>query len=155
MMTVFIISAFDTVVADDVSVDPIHGTPGPPFTVPKVTFDTVYDNPNFPISGVTCSNGVNGLQGFTKLGDIPNAPFLGGGSVVSGGNTTNCGTCFAMRWPPVGTVIFVLVVDSCAEGFNISEEAMQALTNGTGVESGVVEGVVATQVGRAACGSFN
>ena len=71
----------------------------PQATVP-LTFDTTYDNSGQSLATVSCSNGPNGLltKGFTTFGSLPNFPNIGGGSVVEGFNSINCGTCWTLTF---------------------------------------------------------
>lgn len=157
MMTVFVISAVDAaqVPGLDFPSDPLYGFPGKPHPVSQVTFDTVYDDANLPLTRVACSTGANGLinKGVHKLGDLISFPYVGGASFASF-NSTKCGTCWELVWPPVNQSVFVFVVDNCEEGFNISKEAMNLLTDGEGLELGVVEGVTAAEAGTALCGFY-
>lgn len=66
----------------------------------STTFDNTYDNGNESLNNVACSNGVNGLvtKGFTTFNSLPSFPFIGGAQVVTGWNSTNCGTCWALTY---------------------------------------------------------
>jgi hypothetical protein len=117
-----------------------------------VTYDNTYDNPDGSLNGVACSNGKNGLEtrfGWTKFSQVPNFPFIGGGNPVAGWNSTNCGSCWDLTFPGTGKTISVTLVDT-AFGFNIAQEALDALTNGQAVEKGSFN-VTATQANPSKC----
>ncbi|KAL0947649.1 hypothetical protein HGRIS_013736 [Hohenbuehelia grisea] len=110
----------------------------------SVTYDTVYDNRDGSLDTVACSNGPNGLKtrGFNKFGDLPNFPFIGGAAEVAGWNSPRCGSCYALTFTDgqgVKKSINILAVDHAANGLNIGLQAMNTLTNGHGVEYGVVD----------------
>ena len=119
----------------------------------SVSYDTTYDDSAFSLTGVACSDGVNGLitKGYTTLGSLPGFPSVGGAYVVGGYNSPNCGTCWQLYYAGTGKTINVLAVDVALDGFNISEEAMNTLTGGQAVQLGRVE-VTATQVAASVCG---
>ena len=119
----------------------------------SVTYDTTYDDSAFSLTGVACSDGVNGLinKGYTTLGSLPSFPYVGGAFAVAHYNSPNCGTCWKLYYAETGKTINVLAVDVALDGFNISEEAMNKLTGGLAVELGRVE-VTATQVPASVCG---
>lgn len=110
----------------------------------SVTYDTVYDNASGSLTTVACSNGPNGLitRGYSTFGDLPNFPFIGGAADVAGWNSPACGRCYALTFTEAsGTKrhINIIAVDHAASGFNIGLGAMNNLTNGHGVEYGVVD----------------
>ena len=119
----------------------------------SVTYDTTYDDSAFSLTGVACSDGVNGLinKGYTTLGSLPRFPYVGGAFAVARYNSPNCGTCWQLHYAETGKTINVLAVDVALDGFNISEEALNTLTGGLAVELGRVE-VTATQVPASVCG---
>lgn len=116
-----------------------------------VRYDTVYDNSKGSLSTVTCSDGANGLltKGFTTFGSLPSFPNIGAAQVVRGWNSTACGTCWQITYG--GKFINVTVIDTVDDGFNLSIEAMDTLTNGHATEFGVVS-AQATQVAKSYCG---
>ena len=138
MMIVFIISAVDIAVATTIS----------------VAYSTAYDNSALSLTGVACSNGVNGLltKGYDTLGSLPTFPDVGGSSMVAGWNSTKCGSCIKLTWPPVGTPIYVTIVDTASDGINLSESAMDTLTDGGAIKLGRVSGVNAIEVDPTTCG---
>ena len=157
MMTIFVISTVNAspTVNDistrdyDVSVDPVYGLPGPPIPVTRVTWDPVYDDRSLPFTHTACGYGNHSLiaHGFNKIGDLP-LPVVGGSSFA------DCGTCWQMFYPGRQDPIYLLVVDTCEEGFNISKDTMSFLTNGTGIAQGVLTDVTVHTVGTALCAIF-
>ncbi|KAI0798629.1 Cerato-platanin [Irpex lacteus] len=118
---------------------------------PTVTYDNIYDHYSLPLGNVACSDGSNGLltKGYTVLGSLPHFPLIGGAPAVSGWNSPACGTCWSLTYN--GKTIYVLAIDTGGEGFNLSEEAMNMLTNGQAEALGKVT-VDASQVGTEMCG---
>lgn len=119
-----------------------------------VTWDATYGNPDGSIDSVSCSNGLNGLlsQGYTTFSSLPSFPNIGG---VPGNswNSTLCGSCWGLKYTaPTGgqTTVYITAVDD-SYTFNISPQAFDALTNGTGFAAGKVE-VRAIQVSASQCG---
>ncbi|KAJ6441204.1 cerato-platanin domain-containing protein [Purpureocillium lavendulum] len=123
--------------------------------VPFITAETVswhpdFSNAGFSLNGVACSDGANGLQrkGYRTLGDLPTFPMIGSVSRVAGWNSPNCGTCWKLTHE--GRTVTILAVDHCASGFDLSLEAMNALTGGRGVELGRID-AQAVQVPATEC----
>ncbi|KAH7911891.1 Cerato-platanin [Hygrophoropsis aurantiaca] len=125
-----------------------------------VTYDPIYDEGSTSLDQVACSDGPNGLEsdGYTNFGSIPNFPFIGGAPQVTGWNSDECGSCWMLAYDAgKGKTNFINVTavdagDSSKEGFNISLEAMNALTGGQAKQLGRVD-ITATQVdGGAYCG---
>jgi hypothetical protein len=119
-----------------------------------VSFDTNYDNGGSSLTTVACSDGANGLitrYGFQSFADIPDFPHIGGASVVPGWNSPNCGTCWQLTYAGTGKSINVLVVDHADDGFNLSQEALDELTNGQATQLGRID-ASATQVAVTQCG---
>ncbi|KAG1745942.1 Cerato-platanin [Suillus paluster] len=127
----------------------------PAFAVPAyVTWDATYSNPNTSLSIVACSNGKNGLlaKGYTDFASLPSFPNIGG---IPGANwnSTLCGSCWSLKYvTPSGnqTTVYITAVD-LAYTYNISPEAFNDLTDGTGFESGKVK-VRAIRVAPGKCG---
>jgi len=88
-------------------------------------------------------------KGYNTFGDLPDFPFIGGAAVVTGWNSTECGTCWQLAYK--GNTVTVLAVDYTAAGFNIAEEALNDLTNGQAVQLGRVT-ATAKQVPASHCG---
>ena len=104
---------------------------------------------------------------YHKFGDLPHFPYIGGAQAVTGMlrrsealqlahlwmrigyNSPNCGSCWQLTYKD--NTINILAVDYAASGFNIAEEAMNALTDGQAVELGHVE-VYYKEVSPSVCG---
>lgn len=102
-----------------------------------VSYDTGYDDASRSMTAVSCSDGTNGLitrYGWQTQGQIPHFPLVGGSSAVAGWNSDACGQCVQLTY--AGMSINVLAIDHADEGFNIAQEAMDALTNGQAVALG-------------------
>ena len=117
-----------------------------------LSYDTSFDDPSLSLTVVACSDGSNGLitKGYTTLGSLPTFPFVGAVYTVTGWNSAACGTCYSVTYAN-GQTITVLAVDSTAAGFDISEEAMNALTGGQAANLGRVD-VTAVPVDASLCG---
>ena len=124
--------------------------PKAPSTTLRATYDTTYDDKDGSLNNVACSNGANGLAGrFTKFGDIPSFPFIGGAFDVVW-NSPNCGACWSLTNTATGVSINITAIDTAGSGFNIAQEAFVEL-NGGQVGQGVLD-VVATKVSPSVCG---
>ncbi|KAI0317459.1 Cerato-platanin [Amylostereum chailletii] len=117
----------------------------------NVRYDQTYDNGSASLTTVSCSDGPQGLitKGFHKFGDLPPFPFIGGASAIAGWGSTNCGSCWTLTYK--GKTITVLAVDHTDDGFNLSQEAMDALTGGQAVSLGKVD-ATAKKVAASKCG---
>lgn len=130
MMTLFIASVFAT----------------------TVSYDNTYDNASGSLATVACSDGSHGLMNrFPTFGSLPTFPNIGGASVVAGWNDANCGTCWELTYSGTGRSINVLVIDHAEDGFNLSQEALDNLTDGQAVQLGRIDASV-QQVAPSACG---
>ncbi|KAM5542790.1 hypothetical protein V8D89_003751 [Ganoderma adspersum] len=120
-------------------------------TTVSVSFDQAYDNADTSLATVSCSDGSHGLltKGYTTFGSLPSFPNIGGASVVTGWNSDQCGTCWALTYN--GKSIKVLAVDSAVYGWNIGLGAMNALTEGQAEQLGRVD-AVASLVDSSQCG---
>lgn len=116
-------------------------SPGHP-PVLHVTYSTQYDNKKLSLNGVACSNGANGLitKGYKTLGDLKNFPNVAAAQYIEGWNSTNCGSCYKLIWGP--NSIYVLGVDHVADGFVLSQAALDKLTGGQAVSLGSTEAAV-------------
>ncbi|OCB87681.1 SnodProt1 [Sanghuangporus baumii] len=118
----------------------------------RAGFDNTYDDADASMNIVVCSDGANGLASrFPTFGSVPTFPNIGGASAIPGWNSPQCGTCWQLTYSGTGNSIFVTAIDHADDGFNLSQEALDTLTNGRAVEFGVVD-VTATQVDSSACG---
>jgi len=117
----------------------------------SLSYDTTYDNPNLSLDYVACSDGPNGLitKGYTTLGQLPTYPNVGGVYTVTGWDSAYCGSCYNVTYG--SKTIAVLAVDTASEGFNLSEEAMNALTGNQAAFLGRVS-VTAVPVAASVCG---
>lgn len=68
---------------------------------------------------------------------------------MAGWNSLACGDCYQITYK--GKTIRMLAIDHVAEGINLSEEAMNALTGGNAVQFGRVDATV-TKVAASVCG---
>ncbi|THH19465.1 hypothetical protein EW146_g1693 [Bondarzewia mesenterica] len=116
-----------------------------------IRYDDNYGNSGNSLTSVACSDGTNGLitRGFSTFGSLPSFPYIGASSAVAGWNSPNCGTCWAITYN--GKTINVLAIDHAADGFNLSLDAMNDLTNGQAVALGTVQATV-SQVAASQCG---
>ncbi|KAF5344222.1 hypothetical protein D9756_011251 [Leucocoprinus leucothites] len=122
----------------------------------SVRYDPVYDQKTGSLSTVACSNGPNGLltRGYKTFGDLPSFPNIGGASAVTGWNSAKCGSCLQLTFTNAdGSTksVNVTAIDYTASGFNIALTAMNDLTDGNGVQYGVVD-VDSVEVDAAGCG---
>jgi hypothetical protein len=119
-----------------------------------VSWDAAYSNPDRSIDDVTCSYGLNGLSalGHSNLSSLPSFPYLGGIPGVSF-NSTLCGSCWAVKYAMPNhfqNTVYITAVD-LASTFNLSPEAFDDLTGGTGFAAGTVH-ARAVQVAASKCG---
>ena len=116
-----------------------------------VRYDTAYGNANGLLSTVACSDGANGLltKGFTTFGSLPSFPNIGAAQAIAGWNSTACGSCWQISYE--GKSVNVIAVDHAGDGFNLSLEAVNTLTNGHATEFGVID-AQAEQVDKSLCG---
>ncbi|OAX36728.1 Cerato-platanin [Rhizopogon vinicolor AM-OR11-026] len=90
---------------------------------------------------------------------LPGFPYIGGAPQITGFGSANCGTCWSISYanpatPRLTTTIIAAAIDvgdPARDGFNLSLEAVNALTGGQAVQLGRVT-VTATQVSRSVCG---
>ncbi|KAI0317865.1 Cerato-platanin [Amylostereum chailletii] len=116
-----------------------------------VSYDQTYDNKSGLLTTVACSDGPQGLipHGYNDFGDLPTFPHIGGASAIAGWGSTSCGSCWHLTYQ--GKTITVLAIDHTDDGFNLSLEAMNDLTDGQAEFLGRVD-ATATQVDRSQCG---
>lgn len=57
-----------------------------------VSYDRTYDNSATSLDTVACSDGPTGLTplGYTTFGSLPDYPYIGGSSDISGWGSTSC-----------------------------------------------------------------
>ena len=115
-------------------------------------FDNTYDNASGDMDTVSCSTGLNGLADrFPTFGSLPTFPNIGGSSVIAGFGSDLCGSCWQLTFPTTGKSINVTAMDHAGDGFNLSQEALDELTNGNAVALGVIQ-VDVVQLDQSACG---
>lgn len=112
----------------------------------KATYDPVYDNPANSLNIVSCSNLVSQ---FPTFGSVPTFPNIGGAFVVTGFASPGCGTCWKLS--ANGSTIYFTAIDHAGDGFNLSEESLNVLTDGQAVRLGFAE-VYAEEVDKSYCG---
>ena len=119
--------------------------------VVNVRYDPQYDNSEISLSAVTCSDGANGLltKKYSTFGSLPSFPNIGAAKAIGGWNSPECGSCWQISYK--GKSVNVIVVDHTGDGFNLSLEAVNALTDGHAEEFGVVH-AQAKQVNKSHCG---
>ncbi|KII89328.1 hypothetical protein PLICRDRAFT_40987 [Plicaturopsis crispa FD-325 SS-3] len=118
----------------------------------QVSWDSVYDNKSASLDTVICSGSLE--PKYTTYGSLPSFPYIGGASAITEYDSPSCGTCWNLTYSGAGgntTSIKVLAIDEADDGFNLSLEAMNALTNGKGGDLGIVQ-ANATQVDKSVCG---
>jgi len=123
-------------------------------TYVSVAYDTTYDNSAQSMDTVACSNGVYGLaSAYPTFGSVPNFPYIGGAPAITGWDSSSCGTCWELTYSAgnIDETIYVTAIDVGSDGFVLSEEAMNTLTNGNAVAFGRVSATV-TQVDPSSCG---
>ncbi|KAI6004584.1 Cerato-platanin, partial [Pisolithus marmoratus] len=116
----------------------------------SLAYDDIYGDANLPLSRFACSDGSNGLEskGYTTLSSFANFPYLGGAPTIATWNDPNCGKCYAVTYGK--NTINVLALDVSKDGFTVSPQAMNTLTNGQALALGRVE-VAATEVPASEC----
>ncbi|EIW85585.1 allergen Asp f 15 precursor [Coniophora puteana RWD-64-598 SS2] len=121
----------------------------------SVSYDTTYDNSAQSMDTVACSDGVYGLASkWPTFGSVSNFPYIGGAPAITGWDSPSCGTCWELTYSAgnIDETIYVTAIDVGEDGFNLSEEAMNALTDGNAVAFGRVSATV-TQVATSNCGN--
>ncbi|KII89371.1 hypothetical protein PLICRDRAFT_41016 [Plicaturopsis crispa FD-325 SS-3] len=121
----------------------------------QISWDGTYDVASTSLDTVACSDGSHGLESkYHTFGGLPSFPYIGGAAAIGGWNSASCGTCWKLTYTSDSgnqTSINVLAIDHAEVGFNLSLEAMNALTNGLGGDAGIVQADVA-QVDKSVCG---
>ena len=77
--------------------------------------------------------------------------FSGGASVIKGWNSKSCGTCWQLTYAETGASIIFTAIDSTEDGFNLSEESMNTLTDDNAEFYGTIP-VTVEQVDKSQCG---
>ncbi|KAK1232313.1 hypothetical protein PQX77_004564 [Marasmius sp. AFHP31] len=113
----------------------------------RVQFDKNYDNADGSLNTVACSDGPNGLitrgygPTFSRLPLFNDHKHIGAAAAVEGWNSANCGTCWTLNYKTnfFDKTITIFAMDHAAQGFVISEEAMNDLTGNQASALGHVE----------------
>jgi hypothetical protein len=121
--------------------------------VQPVRFNTFYDNGQQSLNNVACSNGDNGLitKGYTTFDSLPSFPYVGAGFAVHNWNSPECGSCWQLTYEDTGVTIYATAIDTVYSGFDLSEAAVNALTNGNAEQFSYIN-VDSTQVDPSYCG---
>jgi hypothetical protein len=116
----------------------------------SVGYDSVYDNSQNSLSTVACSDGANGMltKGFTTFGSLPSFPNIGAAQAVAGWNSSACGSCWQLSYGQKS--ITITAIDHSDNGYVVSLEAMNFLTNGQAQNLGIIN-ARATQVDKSNC----
>src|SRR5690606_37519452 len=106
----------------------------------SISWDPAYDSASRSTLTLACSDGPNGLytKGYHTLGAVPGFPNVGGSPTVAGWNSPNCGKCYRLSYKQYS--LKVRVVDTGANGFNLSKQALNALTGGQAEQLGRITG---------------
>ena len=124
-----------------------------------LTYDTIYDHGQNSLNNVACSNGEHGLitDGYSTFDSLPTFPYIGGAPQILSWNSPYCGSCWELTYTDargVSTSLNVTAVDTgdhSSEGFSISLEGMDLLTNGQARRLGRVH-ITAIRKPQNACG---
>ncbi|TFY71874.1 hypothetical protein EVG20_g1124 [Dentipellis fragilis] len=115
-----------------------------------IRYDTTYDNAGQSMNTVSCSDGPNGLVNkYPTFGSLPDFPNIGAAAAVGGWGSAACGTCWAITYN--GVTVNIVAMDHADDGFNLSLEAMNTLTDGQAEFYGSVQATV-QQVDKSQCG---
>ncbi|EPS98394.1 hypothetical protein FOMPIDRAFT_124824 [Fomitopsis schrenkii] len=117
-------------------------------TAVSVSYDEIYQTASESTNYVACSE-ILQAAGQTTFGQVPDFPYIGGASVVTGFDAPYCSTCWNLTYE--SNTIHVYVIDSAGDGFNIALDAMNLLTNNQSEFYGRVN-ATATQVDDSVCG---
>lgn len=117
-------------------------------TIESVSYDDAYGDGTQSLDTVACSETLESY-GYTNFKSLPNFPYIGGASVVTGFDAPACGSCWNLTYG--STTISVLAIDSAGNGFNIALAAMNNLTNNQAMFYGRVNATV-TSVDASVCG---
>jgi len=112
-------------------------------------YDPIYDTAGESMDVVACSELATE---FPTFGSLPKFPNIGAFAAVSGFGSPSCGTCWELTTDLVSAPLFAIAIDHAGAGLiNLSEEAMNTLTNGQAVALGHYP-VTANQVASSLCG---
>ncbi|KAN0141228.1 Cerato-platanin domain containing protein [Lactarius tabidus] len=130
-------------------------SPAAPATDVQVVRENVYyDNPSESLNNVACSNGPNGLvtKGYKTFDSLPTFPYIGAVYAVHNWGSPECGSCWQLTYEDTGVTIYVTAIDTVGSGFDLSEEAVETLTEGIAGPSFTSINVDSTEVDPSYCG---
>ena len=107
----------------------------------RVTWNGIYDNPNQTFTVIACAEWA-AANNYTTFKDVPSFPYIGGAYVVSGYNSPGCGTRYSILDQQTNVTVEVTVVDAALQGFVVSLEALNKLTNDNAQDLGSIQAVV-------------
>jgi hypothetical protein len=137
------VPACDDVASPQVLYDDIEQ----PLAIYKVTWDSVYDNPEGSTDKVACSNGPHGLVAkYPHFKNFPDFPHLGGAFDVKWGSP-NCGKCWKLTEKKSKRFIYFTAIDATKSGFNIGKKVFIELNGGT-VGAGTLEAEAVSVAGH-------
>jgi hypothetical protein len=118
-----------------------------------VSYDSKYDSKEHSLSSIACP--ILHEKGFKTFGSLPNFPNIGASPLVARLKYPTgdaCGTCWDIRLTDkMESPIYVLAVGLASDGFQLSNEAMKTLTNGTTEKDKTVTAYI-TKAGASHCG---
>ena len=105
----------------------------------NVRYDRQYDDVNGKPTSIDCfatgaASPHNALAGVTNFGDVPTFPNITAADVFTA-NAAGCGSCWEISYGV--NSITVTVVDHASDGFSLTLDAMNVLTDGHG-DTGVI-----------------
>jgi len=117
----------------------------------RLGWDSTYDNADQSLDVVACSDGDHGLErlGYDTFGSLPTFPYIGAADSIEGWNSEKCGNCYQLTYHSKS--VYMLAIDVAGDGYNLSQQGMDDLTNGHAEEYGEVQ-VTAQQVAASFCG---
>ena len=115
------------------------------------TIDPVFDHAGVSMLSVTCRD-TSVLAKWRVLGDVPSFPFIGGAFDITGDNSNNCGSCWAITNPRTGVSIQMTAIDRTffVGDFNLGVDTIGNLTKGDRSVSEIK--LVATKLSTTPCG---
>jgi hypothetical protein len=102
-----------------------------------INYDVRFDNGQSLLSTLACSDALLKIdKRYLTFESLPNFPFIGAFQDVNigGPNNAACGSCWEIIFNQNKPPIYVLAIDKTNNGFHISLEAMNTLTNGRAQE---------------------
>ena len=87
-------------------------------------------------------------EGASKFSEIADWPNISGAPAVTGWNSSECGTCWALTFN--NTVLHVVAIDTSASGFNVGLNVLNNLTRNNAIDLGRVP-ATARRVAQTSC----